>query len=383
MKPLIYSSIMMSFSMGYIFVDFPIYLSEVGYSSYLIGIILSIPTFVGALLMIPFGSFSDRYGRKKFILIARASSVISMMIYILTFSLYYILIASILQGFAFANASSSFQALMTEKTDKKNRNFVFSFNSFSSGLSQAGGMIFGSIPYYLTEYFNLGIFDSYRILFGVSLLLNLLSTLIIINIEENYVPSKKSEKINMKEFSVVWKFSVLGLIGLGAGVIVRLFPYWFYVKYGINVNVLGPIYAISMIVTSIASLYSANIASKIGEVKTIFLTQIISILVLISIPLMPLYSLAAILFILRNALMNMGGPIQSSLIMSLIPEKNRALGSSVIQFFDAIPRSIGPALGGYLMQMNMIDMPFYVTGMLYTASTVGFYVMFKNIKIIK
>ncbi|MGC8646921.1 MAG: MFS transporter [Thermoplasmata archaeon] len=383
MKPLIYSSIMMSFSMGYIFVDFPIYLSEVGYSSYLIGIILSVPTFVGALLMIPFGSFSDRYGRKKFILIARASSVISMMIYILTFSLYYILIASILQGFAFANASSSFQALMTEKTDKKNRNFVFSFNSFSSGLSQAGGMIFGSVPYYLTEYFNLGIFDSYRILFGVSLLLNLLSTLIIINIEENYVPSKKSEKINMKEFSVIWKFSVLGLIGLGAGVIVRLFPYWFYVKYGINVNVLGPIYAISMIVTSIASLYSANIASKIGEVKTIFLTQIISILVLISIPLMPLYSLAAILFILRNALMNMGGPIQSSLIMSLIPEKNRALGSSVIQFFDAIPRSIGPALGGYLMQMNMIDMPFYVTGMLYTASTVGFYVMFKNIKIIK
>ncbi|MGC8996148.1 MAG: MFS transporter [Thermoplasmata archaeon] len=373
----------MSFSMGYMFVDFPIYLSEVGYSSYIIGILLSVPTLVGALLMIPLGSLSDRYGRKKFILLARSFSIFSVLIFIMTYSFLYILLASIMQGLAFANASSSYQALMAEKTDKNNRNFVFSFNSFSSGLSQAGGMLFGSAPYYFTEYFGLSVFNSYRILFFTSFILYLVSTLMIIKIKENYVFNKDIEKIDKREFSVVWKFSILGLIGLGAGVIIRLFPYWFYVKYGVNVNVLGPIYAISQIVTSIASLYSANIASMIGEVKTIFLTQITSILILVLIPSMPIYSLAAILFIMRNALMNMGGPIQTSMIMSLIPEKNRALGSAIIQFFDAIPRSIGPALGGYLMEMKMIDMPFYITASLYTASTIGFYLIFRNVKIVK
>lgn len=380
-KILIISSMVISLSMGFMFVDFPVYLSQVGYNAYLIGIILSVPTLVGALLMIPLGSLSDRFGRKRFILIARAFSFFGAVIYFLTYQFYLIILAGIFQGIAFANSSSSYNALMAEKTENKNRNVIFASNSFLSGIFMAIGMIVGGIPPFLQVYYNLDIFDSYRVLFLISIIGYLISTLLILKVKEEYTGTKKSKIFPEKSRGIIIKLSVLGLIGLGAGMIVRLFPYWFYLKYGINVDILGPIFAISQIITAFASMTSPWLASRMGEIKTIVFTQALSVLILFTMPLLPYYYLAGIFLITRNALMNMSGPIMTSFTMSIIPPEERALGSAIIQFFDAIPRSFGPAIGGYFIYLGFLDLPFYFTGTLYAISIFMFYMFFKNVKL--
>ncbi|MDP8011324.1 MAG: MFS transporter [Thermoplasmata archaeon] len=380
-KLLILSSLVLSFNMGFMYVDFPVYLSQVGYNAYIIGIILSLPTLVGALLMIPMGSLSDRYARKKFILISRAFSLIGGIIYFFTYQFYMIIIAGILQGIAFANVSSSYNALLAEKTDAGNRNVIFASNSFISGIFMAVGMIIGGLPPYIEEIYHLNIFNSYRYLFLMGILGYIISTVLIFYVHEDYKGSKKVRLVPEKSKKIIIKLSVLGLIGLGAGVIVRLFPYWFYLKYGINVNVLGPIFAISQIVTAFATMASPWIATKMGEIKTIVFTEAASVIILITMPLLPFYYLAGLFLITRNALMNMSGPIMTSFTMSIIPPEERALGSAIIQFFDAIPRSFGPALGGYFIYLGYLDLPFYFTGLLYSISIIMFYLFFKNVKI--
>ncbi|MGC8663295.1 MAG: MFS transporter [Thermoplasmata archaeon] len=382
-KILILSSLVLSFNMGFMYVDFPVYLSQVGYNAYLIGIILAIPTLVGALLMIPMGSLSDRYGRKKFILIARAFSFFGGIIYLFTYQFYLILLAGILQGIAFANSSSSYSALMAEKTENKNRNVIFASNSFITGIFMAVGMIIGGIPPYIQQVYHLDIFESYRYLFLMGIFGYLISTVLIFFVKEQYKGTEKAKLFPEKSKSIIIKLSVLSLIGLGAGVIVRLFPYWFYLKYGINVDILGPIFAISQVVTAFASMTSPWIASKLGEIKTIVVTEAMSVVILITMPLLPFYYLAGLFLITRNALMNMSGPIMTSFTMSIIPPEERALGSALIQFFDAIPRSFGPALGGYFIYIGFLDLPFYFTGALYSVSIVMFYIFFRCIKLKK
>jgi len=382
-KILILSSLVLSFNMGFMYVDFPVYLSQVGYNAYLIGIILAIPTLVGALLMIPMGSLSDRYGRKKFILIARAFSFFGGIIYLFTYQFYLILLAGILQGIAFANSSSSYSALMAEKTENKNRNVIFASNSFITGIFMAVGMIIGGIPPYIQQVYHLDIFESYRYLFLMGIFGYLISTVLIFFVKEQYKGTEKAKLFPEKSKSIIIKLSVLSLIGLGAGVIVRLFPYWFYLKYGINVDILGPIFAISQVVTAFASMTSPWIASKLGEIKTIVVTEAMSVVILITMPLLPFYYLAGLFLITRNALMNMSGPIMTSFTMSIIPPEERALGSALIQFFDAIPRSFGPALGGYFIYIGFLDLPFYFTGALYSVSIVMFYIFFRRIKLKK
>ncbi|MEM4119992.1 MAG: MFS transporter, partial [Thermoplasmata archaeon] len=185
-KLLIVSSIVMSFTQGYMFVDFSIYLSQMGYSTYWIGIILSVPTLLGALFMIPMGHLSDIYGRKRFILLARFFSFLGALIYFFTYNLILIILAGIFQGIAFANASSSYNALMAEKTNFENRNVIFASNTFLSGIAMAGGMFYGSIPPLLSEYFGLSVFSSYRVLFLTSIIGLLVSTLLIIRVKEEY-----------------------------------------------------------------------------------------------------------------------------------------------------------------------------------------------------
>ncbi len=379
-KLMLLSSIIMSLSQGYMFVDYSIYLAQMGYNAYTIGILLSVPTFVGALLMIPIGSLSDRYGRKKFILISRLFLLFSFVILFFTYDFYLLILSGVLQGVAFSNASSSFSALLAEKTDSKNRNVIFASNSFLSGTFMGIGMIVGSIPPYLRAIMNISIFDAYRILFAISILLIFISAFIIYLVKEEYKGNEIYKIFPKKSKGVVIKLSVLGLIGLGAGVIVRLFSYWFYLKFHVDVNVLGPIFAISQFVTAFASMTTPEIASRLGEIKTIVLTESLSVIILITMPLLPNYYLAGVFLVLRNFLMNMSGPIMTSFTMSLIPPEERALGSAIIQFFDAVPRSFGPYIGGYFFSLGYIDLPFYFTGTLYTVSIILFYLLFKNAK---
>jgi len=379
-KLLIISSMIVSLAQGFIFVDFPIYLNNVGYSSFYIGNLISIRTLVGSLLMIFLAALSDMLGRKKFVMIGRAFLLFSFIIYSITFDFKLLIIASILTGLAFASTSSSFIALFTEKTNISDRNVAFATNSLLTGIFMAFGMLIGGLPPVLMSIFNLSLVDSYRIIFIFCIIIVTLSLILIYKVNETYKGTRRVEILPKRSFKFVLKLSILGLIGLGAGVIIQLFPLWFYLKFGINVNILGPIFAISQIITSIASFTTPSIANKIGSIRTIVFTQLISILILILIPFLSNYILAGIFYIIRNALMNMSSPIMNAFTMSLIPEEERAKGSAIIQTFDAIPRSIGPTIGGYFFDVGLLDVPFFITATLYFISTMLFYKMFIHIK---
>ncbi len=380
-KLLIYSSFIIGLTQGFMWVDFPVYLDQIGYTPFQIGVILTFNTFIGALLMLPIGSLSDKYGRKKFIVLARLISSLAFIILTFFTGFFEILLAASLMGIAFANSGSSYMALLTEKSEESTRNTVFAFSSFISGVATSAGMLVGAVPPYLSKFFQLSLVNSYRVLYAIALIGSLISLLPILKIKESYrghhgkiILFPKASK------NVVIRLSVLGMIGLGAGVLVRIFPLWFYLCYNTNVNVLGPLFSITQFLTAVASLTTPSMAKVMGEIKTIVYTESTSIAILIAMPFMPLYYLAGVLYVLRSLLMNMSAPIQNSFIMSLIPENERALASSIINFFDSLPRSFGPFISGLFIQLGYLNLPFFFTATLYSFSVAGFYILFRRAK---
>ena len=378
---LIYSSFIIGLTQGFMWVDFPVYLDQIGYTPFQIGVILTFNTFIGAMLMLPIGSLSDKYGRKKFIVLARLVSSFAFIILTVFTGFFEILLAVSLMGIAFANSGSSYMALLTEKSEESTRNTVFAFSSFISGVATSAGMLVGAVPPYLSKFFQLSLVNSYRVLYVIALIGSLISLLPILKIKESYIGHHGKIVLFPKASrNIVIRLSVLGMIGLGAGVLVRIFPLWFYLRYNTNVDVLGPLFSITQFLTAVASLTTPSMAKVMGEIKTIVYTEGASIAILIAMPFMPLYYLAGVLYALRSLLMNMSAPIQNSFIMSLIPENERALASSIINFFDSLPRSFGPFISGLFIQLGYLNLPFFFTATLYSFSVAGFYILFRKAK---
>jgi Major Facilitator Superfamily. len=378
-KIMIISTIFISLPQGFLFVDFPIYLNIVGYSPLLIGLLFTISTFIGSFLVLFIATISDLKGRKNFVILGYLLFDLSFLILAITYDLILIITVAVLDGIAFASISSSFITWFTEKTNSEDRNYAFSFMNFIEGVFSSIGMVIGGLPPIIAVLTNISIIDSYKLMYFINFLFSLPSLFLIYRVKESYRIPKEVEILPRESFKFVMKLSILGLIGLGAGIIIQLFPLWFYLKFGTNVDVLGPIFAISTFLTGIASFFIPMIVKRFGTINIIIFPQLLSIIILIAIPISFSYLFAGVLYIFRNVLMNMSNPIFNSFIMTIIPEEERARGSAIIQLFDSIPRSIGPTIGGYFFNMGMLDLPFYITAILYTASIILFYMVFKPI----
>jgi MFS family permease len=92
-----------------------------------------------ALLEIPFGHLSDRYGKKKFIIIGGIVSAVGSLLYLIIQTPIQLFMVEIFSGIATSMQTPAIESIISESSSKKNRGRTFGlFNSsinFSYGLA--------------------------------------------------------------------------------------------------------------------------------------------------------------------------------------------------------------------------------------------------------
>jgi len=92
----------------------------------------------------------------------------------------------------------------------------------------------------------------------------------------------------------------------------------------------------------------------------------------------PNLTLASTAFIIRNALMNMSGPINTTLQMELVTEKERATTSGLMIMADNIPRAVTASVSGRMMSESDFFTPFLVTTITYFMASSLYYSFFRK-----
>jgi MFS family permease len=372
---IILSSMIMSLA-GFMMIILPIYLYLIGFSAFMIGILFSVQMIVGGLVGIPIGHWADKYGKRLMILGGGFAAIPLSLIFVFTTNHYIIFVAAIAWGItgSFLNV---FQALLTEKTKEETRNYAFSLSGFGSAIFSSIGFLFAMVPSILVSK-GWDVQSSYKITFVLSAVILLAGISIISLVSESKVIPKKEKTTYWpkKSGNVIWKFSVLSLIGLGAGIIIEIFPLWFYLRFHVAGSILGPLFSVSSIALALGFLAGPYLAEKVGNISLIVSTQALSVVLLVLIPLVYSYYIVASLFVSRNFLMNVSGPIESSFMMSVVDPEERASASAIFNAFHSVPRAFGPAIGGYLLNIGDLSGPFFITGTLYSISTAMFYIFF-------
>jgi hypothetical protein len=177
---------------------------------------------------------------------------------------------------------------------------------------------------------------------------------------------------------MLWKISSLFLLdSLGGGFLTTaLLSFFFYQRFGVGEEFLGLLFFGARLANAGSHLGAAWLARRIGLVRTMVFTHIPSSLLLIVIPFVPVFWVAAFLFLLRESLVEMDVPTRQSYVMAVVGAEERVKASGITHLVRTGGWAIAPSFAGLFMQGVSLSAPLFIGSVMKIFYDVLLYVAF-------
>jgi MFS family permease len=381
---LILGGAIVSVPIGFILVSLPVYLQRLpAIETTFIGVVLTVTGVTGVALMVPVGLMADRFGRRRTLALGGISASLALLLLGFADSVLSVLVFAILFGAAEAFYFSSWNALLADASSERARPTVFGVSFTASAIGMAVGTLLGGVA---DAAIQMGATPqaAYQPLFVVLAGLLLVVPLLLPALK---LPPREKPKgrglLPPESRRVITRFFAANiLIGFGAGIVVPLFSLWFFFQFGVAEAFTGPLFAISSVVNAAAFLVAPSIAQRFGLIRTVVTLQAVATLVLFVIPpaaALGMFALlvVSVLYVVRNALMNMTWPVLTAFLMGAVDVNARSAASGVTAVSFRLPFALSATLGAYLLTVDLA-LPFFLTGTLYALGTAAFWAFFRS-----
>jgi MFS family permease len=376
---LILSFVPIFLGLGFLYIVLGAWLVTVGFTAVQAGLLISAQGIAVVLTSIPLGIISDIYGRKKLLILGNLAGAAALLVFALTTNFSYLISASVVLGFAEGASVTTWNALLADLTDNSNRNRVFSRSFIMVSVTTGIGLVLpGAFPALqsLTGLTNYALHRETLLILGLASFISPLMFYILLrNHRETHNPERRWSGLTNKATLAKLGF-VASTIGFGAGFIIPLVGAWFYYRFNVSDNYSGPILAFSNILIGFSAYASPRLASKFGQMRAIILVTGSSMLFMLSMAFIPIFALAAGVYIVRAALMNMAGPLMDSFSMSIFPAEQRGLVSALSNITFRLPNSLSTYFGGFILGLGLLQLPFFIASAFYITGLTAFYIFF-------
>src|SRR6266850_1990793 len=120
-------------------------------------------------------------------------------------------------------------------------------------------------------------------------------------------------------------------------------------RIAVGEGILGPLFFGARIFNAVSHLGAAWLSRRIGLVNTMVFTHVPSSLLLVTVAFAPTFPVAAILFLLREGLVEMDVPTRQSYVMAVVRPEERTLASGVTHLVRVGAWAVAPAFAGWFM----------------------------------
>ncbi|QCR33680.1 MFS transporter [Lysinibacillus sp. SGAir0095] len=392
------SNILIQIGMGVFGVMYNLYIQELGYSEAVNGSVISITSLATALMLVPAGIISDRIGRKSILLVGTFISAFMLFGRSIVSVEQPILMFAFLTGFVWAFVQVSGVPFLAENSKPVERMNLFSIHfAITTVANVIGNLLGGFVADGSQLLFQYGEVESIRIslllgaaifAFGLIPLLSLSSSK-----SENQkqgrrlTSTKESDDLEdssfKKNFVMILLFGVANLlIGTGSGLVIPYLNLYFANRFDASNSYVGLIIALGSAMTAVAMLIGPLLVKRVGKVRALVIFQLLSIPFLFLTAFTNSLLIASIGFLMRQALMNAGNPIQSAIAMDVVHNKYKGLANSVSQMvFNVGWATMGlPAAWLVTTYGNYwgYAYTFSITGCLYLIASTYFYLVFSR-----
>jgi MFS family permease len=369
-------------------------LDEVGFQANFISNLFTAGTLATGLVALPAGLVIERLGTKRAIIIGLMANLVNIVqIIVLQPSL--LLFASLVSGLIGTVSWVASAPFMMENSTAEERTYLFSVSwAIMIVMSVVGSYVGGVMPNLFNAHLGLATGEhasavGYRIALLISTALALSATIPILLIREKV--GQKRQRMgellalrNIKSPGTIIKLMIpVGIIGFGAGFIVPLFNLFFSLKFKAAIEEIGILNALGNATLVVGTLLAPELSRRLSKVKAIALCEFFSMPFIMLVTVSPNLAFAGSAYVMRNALMNMAGPISGAFQMEMVTEKERATTNGLLVMADNIPRAITASISGAMMTLSDFYTPFLATTITYLAASSLFFLFFRKAERLK
>ncbi len=375
---------------GMIGVLLGLYLARLGFDPAAIGLVIG-AGLAGAALGVAVVTFlGDRIGRRRSLVGLALLGAIGGLAAAFAADLTLILAAAFLgmlngQGRDRGASLVVEQAILPATGTDAERTRTFAWYNVLQDAGHGIGALLGALPVLLRDWLGVGDLDSLRAAVLIYAAAHLAMTAIVARlspaVEAGRVPRPMPTLVPESRRRIT-RISALFAVDSVAGGFLgsALVAYFFHARFGVDEAVLALLFAGARALNAASHLGAAWLARRIGLVNTMVFTHIPSSLLLATVAVVPDFWTAAILFLLREGLVEMDVPTRQSYVMAMVRPDERTFASGVTHLVRLGGWAVGPSFAGLFMHSLSLGAPLVVGAGMKIAYDLMLYASFRSIR---
>jgi len=167
----------------------------------------------------------------------------------------------------------------------------------------------------------------------------------------------------------------------GGFVLQSLVAYYLFARYGLGLEALGGVFAVTQVLTALSFLLAARAAARFGLLATMVVSHLVSNVLLVAIAAAPSATIAVGLLFARHLLSQIDVPTRQAYVMAIVEDREREAAAAATNLARTVAQAVTPALTGWVMQVVTLSAPFVLGGALKIAYDLLLWRTFRNVRL--
>lgn len=389
-----------TFGYGFTSVLLGVTLVAAGVSPTQVGLLLTVALVGDILAIVLVALFADRLGRKRVLCVFALLMAVAGFVFAFSHNFTILLVAAFFGTFSPSSSDNApfaaiEQAILPQTTSDQHRTEAFARYNLVAQLAGAAGGLAVAIPDLLHATMGMSASFGERAMFaGYGLIALALGGLYLALSEKIETASMAQQPMAaaltkrraplQKSRSIVLRLaSLFALDAFAGGLVVQtILSLWFHQRFGVPLSVLGVLFFGSNLLAALSFPVATWLAKRIGLLNTMVFTHLPSNFLLMLVPLLPTFPLAALCLLCRQSLSQMDVPTRQAYTMTLVAPEERTAAASTTTVARSIAISLSPLLAGMLLSgaALALGLPFLVCGSLKATYDLLLYSVFRKVK---
>ena len=375
------------FGDGFVSVLLAVYLTELGFSPYAVGLVATAALFGSSLTTLAIGLFG-RPGAQRQLLLAASVLMAATGIAFAAAGGFAWLVTVAFVGTINPSAGnvSIFvpmeHALLAGSAPANARTRLFATYGLAGALAASVGSLAAGVPEWLAT-LDWSRLEALRAMFLLYALLGVAGGICYWRIPPGSAaaPERRSFALGPSRALVVKLAALFSIDAFAGGFAVQsMLALWLFLKFDVSLATAGSFFFASGLLAAVSYPAAAWLARRIGLLNTMVYTHIPSSLCLVAAALVPDLNAALALLLARAALSQMDVPTRSSYVMAVVSPAERAAAASVTSVPRGLASAASPALAGALLAAGYSAWPLVICGLLKIAYDLLLLWTFRGVK---